>query len=214
MLLAFFIYGDAIGAIIRMATGYGAEIGLERDIMITAILLTQLIGFPFAIIFGVAATKFGAKPLVFVGIGVYVVISVLGYRMTTATHFLLLAMLVGTVQGGTQALSRSLFATLVPRHKSGEFFGFFGVIERFSGVMGIMVMWAAGVITGSPRPGILALIVFFVIGGLLLRRWTSRRGRGRRERRRARRGCECCDSGHDSWPVSPFLMGIPITIVT
>lgn len=168
MLLAFFIYGDAIGAIIRMATGYGAEIGLERDIMITAILLTQLIGFPFAIIFGVAATKFGAKPLVFVGIGVYVVISVLGYRMTTATHFLLLAMLVGTVQGGTQALSRSLFATLVPRHKSGEFFGFFGVIERFSGVMGITVMWAATAITGSPRPGILALIAFFVIGGLLL----------------------------------------------
>jgi MFS transporter, UMF1 family len=170
MLLAFFIYSDAIGAIIRMATVYGAEIGLERDTMITAILMTQLIGFPFAILFGVASTKFGAKPLVFVGLAVYMVISVLGFWMTTATHFLMLAMLVGTVQGGTQALSRSLFATLVPRHKSGEFFGFFGVIERFSGVMGIMVMWAAGVLTGSPRPGILALIVFFVIGGLLLYR--------------------------------------------
>jgi MFS transporter, UMF1 family len=170
MLLAFFIYSDAIGAIIRMATVYGAEIGLERDTMITAILLTQLIGFPFAIMFGVAASKFGAKPLVFVGIGVYMVISMLGFYMTTATHFLLLAALVGTVQGGTQALSRSLFATLVPRHKSGEFFGFFGVIERFSGIMGIMVMWAAGAVTGSPRPGILALIVFFIVGGLLLYR--------------------------------------------
>jgi UMF1 family MFS transporter len=168
LLLAFFIYSDAIGAIIRMATVYGAEIGLERDIMITAILLTQLIGFPFALLFGVAATKFGAKPMVFVGIVVYMVISVLGYFMTTAVHFLLLASLVGTVQGGTQALSRSLFATLVPRHKSGEFFGFFGVIERFSGIMGILVMWTAGRITGSPRPGILALIAFFIVGGVLL----------------------------------------------
>jgi MFS transporter, UMF1 family len=170
MLLAFFIYSDAIGAIIRMATVYGAEIGLERDVMIMAILVTQIIGFPFAIIFGVLATKFGAKPMVFVGIGVYMVISVLGYFMTNATHFLLLAALVGTVQGGTQALSRSLFATLVPRHKSGEFFGFFGIIERFSGIMGILVMWAAAQITGSPRPGILALIAFFVLGGLLLRK--------------------------------------------
>lgn len=177
LLLAFFIYSDAIGAIIRMATVYGAEIGLERDIMITAILLTQLIGFPFALIFGVAATKFGAKPMVFVGIAVYMVISVLGYFMTTAVHFLLLAALVGTVQGGTQALSRSLFATLVPRHKSGEFFGFFGVIERFSGIMGILVMWAAGRITGSPRPGILALIAFFIIGGMLLYRVDIAAGR-------------------------------------
>jgi MFS transporter, UMF1 family len=170
MLLAFFIYSDAIGAIIRMATVYGAEIGLERDVMITAILVTQIIGFPFAIIFGVLASRFGAKSMVYVGIGVYMVISVLGFFMTNATHFLLLAALVGTVQGGTQALSRSLFATLVPRHKSGEFFGFFGIIERFSGIMGILVMWAAGQITGSPRPGILALILFFIVGGLLLRR--------------------------------------------
>jgi MFS transporter, UMF1 family len=170
MLLAFFIYSDAIGAIIRMATVYGAEIGLERDIMITAILLTQIIGFPFAIIFGVLAARFGPKSMVFVGIGVYMVITVLGYFMTTATHFLILAALVGTVQGGTQALSRSMFATLVPRHKSGEFFGFFGIIERFSGIMGVLVMWGAGQITGSPRPGILALITFFAVGALLLRK--------------------------------------------
>jgi MFS transporter, UMF1 family len=170
MLLAFFIYSDAIGAIIRMATSYGATLGFDRDTMIAAILLTQVVGFPFALIFGVAATRLGTKPLIFVGIGVYMVISVLGFFMSNTTHFLMLAALVGTVQGGTQALSRSLFATLVPRHKTGEFFGFFGVIERFSGIMGITVMMLAGLLLGSPRYGILALILFFVIGGLLLSR--------------------------------------------
>jgi MFS transporter, UMF1 family len=170
MLLAFFIYSDAIGAIIRMATGYGATLGIDRDTMIAAILLTQIVGFPFAIAFGVAATRLGTKAMIYVGIGVYMVISMLGFFMTNATHFLVLAGLVGTVQGGTQALSRSLFATLVPRHKSGEFFGFFGVIERFSGIMGITVMMIAGVLTGSPRYGILALILFFLVGGLILSR--------------------------------------------
>jgi MFS transporter, UMF1 family len=176
MLLAFFIYSDAIGAIIRMATSYGATLGLERDTMIAAILLTQIVGFPFAIVFGVAATRLGTKPLIFVGIGVYMAISMLGFFMTTATHFLILAGLVGTVQGGTQALSRSLFATLVPRHKTGEFFGFFGVIERFSGIMGIMVMMLAGLVLGSPRYGILALILFFIVGGLLLARVDVKKG--------------------------------------
>jgi MFS transporter, UMF1 family len=170
MLFAFFIYSDAIGAIIRMATGYGATLGIDRDAMIAAILLTQLVGFPCAIAFGVAATRFGTRPLIYLGIAVYAVISVLGFLMTNATHFLILAGLVGTVQGGTQALSRSLFATLVPRHRSGEFFGFFGVIERFSGLMGITVMWIAGLLTGSPRYGILALILFFIAGGVLLHR--------------------------------------------
>lgn len=170
MLLAFFIYSDAIGAIIRMATSYGALLGFDRDTMIAAILITQLIGFPFALVFGVAATRFGTRPLIFVGIAIYMAISALGFFMTTTTHFLILAGLVGTVQGGTQALSRSLFATLVPRHKTGEFFGFFGVIERFSGIMGLTVLTVMGLLTGSQRLGILALIIFFIVGGALLSR--------------------------------------------
>jgi MFS transporter, UMF1 family len=170
MLVAFFIYSDAIGTIIRMATTYGATLGIPRDSMILAILLTQIVGFPFAFVFGMLASRFGTRPLIYVGISVYALITIIGYFMTTATHFLILAALVGLVQGGTQALSRSLFSTLIPRHKSGEFFGFWGVIERFSGLLGTAVLTATAAITGSARVGILLLIFFFIAGGLLLSR--------------------------------------------
>jgi MFS transporter, UMF1 family len=170
MLIAFFIYSDAIGTIIRMATTYGATLGIERDAMIAAILITQIIGFPMAFVFGMLAGWIGTRRAIYIGIAVYALISLIAYFMTTATHFLMLAALVGLVQGGTQALSRSLFATLVPRHKSGEFFGFWGVIERFSGFFGTSVLWITAAIVGSPRIGILLLIIFFVAGGLLLSR--------------------------------------------
>ena len=104
--------------------------------MITALLLTQFIGVPCAFVFGAFASRVGAKTAVFVGLAVYVLITILGYFMTTAMHFFALAILVGMVQGGTQALSRSLFASMIPRHKSSEFFAFFSVFERYAGVLG------------------------------------------------------------------------------
>ena len=125
MLVAFLIYNDGIGTIIRMATIYGTEIGIGQRAMIGAILLVQFVGIPFAFLFGTLAGRIGAKRSIFLGLVVYTGISVLAYFMTNATHFFLLAILVGMVQGGTQALSRSLFASLIPPHKSGEFFGFF-----------------------------------------------------------------------------------------
>lgn len=168
MLLAFLIYNDGIGTIIRMAAIYGSEIGIDRDAMIAAILITQFVGVPFAFLFGILAGRFGAKRCIFLGLVVYMGITVLGFRMATATDFLILAVLVGTVQGGTQALSRSLFATLVPKHKSGEFFGFYGVMDRFGGFMGTTALTLMAAWTGSPRFGILAVILFFLVGALLL----------------------------------------------
>src|SRR5690606_31136309 len=111
------------------------------------------------------------------GLGVYVVISVLGYYMSSARDFFLLAGLVGMVQGGTQALSRSLFASMVPPHKSGEFFGFFSVFERFAGVLGPLAFFLAIELTGSTRNAVLAVIAFFVVGGLLLGRVDVEEGR-------------------------------------
>ena len=134
--MAFLVYNDGIGTIIRMATTFGTEIGLEQGDLITAIMLVQFIGIPFAFLFGQIAAWVGAKRAIFLSLAVYVVISVLSYRMTTATEFYVLALLVGMVQGGSQALSRSLFASMVPRHKSSEFFGFFGVFEKFAGIVG------------------------------------------------------------------------------
>jgi UMF1 family MFS transporter len=167
MLLAFLLYNDGIQTMIRMATSYGSEIGLPQDSMITALLITQFIGVPCAFLFGALAGRIGAKTAVFGGLAVYAGITILGYYMTTATHFLILAVLVGMVQGGTQALSRSLFASMIPRHKSSEFFAFFSVFERYAGVLGPAVFaWVVGR-SGSGRNAILAILVFFVVGAFI-----------------------------------------------
>jgi UMF1 family MFS transporter len=168
LLTAFLLYNDGIQTIIRMATTYGAEIGIDQNAMITALLITQFIGVPFAIFFGSLAGRIGAKPAVFLGLGVYAFITVLGYFMTTATHFYALAIMVGMVQGGTQALSRSLFASMIPRHKSSEFFAFFGVFERYAGILGPLVFATMVGATGHSRNAILAVVMFFVVGGAIL----------------------------------------------
>lgn len=168
LLLAFLIYNDGIQTIIRMATTYGTEIGLDRSAMIAALLITQFLGVPFAFLFGRLAAGIGAKRAVFLGLLVYAGITVLGYFMRTSAHFFALAMLVGTVQGGTQALSRSLFASMIPRAKSSEFFAFFGVFERYAGVLGPAIFAAMASRTGSGRNAILSVIGFFVIGAAIL----------------------------------------------
>jgi UMF1 family MFS transporter len=167
-LLAFFIYNDGIGTIIRMATIYGREIGIERGALLLPLLLVQVVGIPFSFLFGALADRIGAKPAIFVSLAVYLLISILGYRMTTARDFFVLALLVGTVQGGSQALSRSVFSTLVPRHKSSEFFAFFSVFEKFAGILGPAVFTIMIGATGSSRSAVLSIIVFFVAGGILL----------------------------------------------
>jgi UMF1 family MFS transporter len=168
LMLAFLIYNDGINTIIRLATTYGTEIGLPQTALITALLTVQFVGIPFAFLFGQIAVRIGAKSAIFLALAVYIIITVLAYSMTTVREFYLLAILVGTVQGGSQALSRSLFASMIPRHKSSEFFGFFGVFEKFAGIAGPAVF--AGMIwaTGSSRTAILALIAFFVVGAALL----------------------------------------------
>ncbi len=139
MLLAFLIYNDGIQTIIKMATAYGTEIGIGQSALIGAILLVQFVGIPCTFLFGSVAGRIGAKRSLFLGLLAYTVISILGYYMTTATHFYILAGLVGMVQGGTQALSRWLFASMIPQHKSGEFFGFFSIFEKFAGIFGPLI---------------------------------------------------------------------------
>jgi UMF1 family MFS transporter len=168
MLVAFLIYNDGIQTMIRMAAIYGSSIGIDESALIGALLLTQFIGVPFAFLFGHIAGKIGAKAAVFVGLAVYAFISVVGYFMSTATHFFILAILVGMVQGGTQALSRSMFASMIPKHKSSEFFAFFGVFERYAGILGPLIFAAMVQATGSSRNAILAVLGFFVVGGAIL----------------------------------------------
>ena len=168
LLLAFLVYNDGIQTIIRMATTFGSQIGIDQNAMITALLITQFIGVPFAFLFGMVAERIGAKTAVFIGLGVYAFIITVGYNMTSALHFYALAIMVGMVQGGTQALSRSLFASMIPRHKSSEFFAFFGVFERYAGILGPLVFAAMVDATGQSRNAMLAVLGFFVIGAAIL----------------------------------------------
>lgn len=169
MLLAFFLYNDGIQTIIRVATLYGGGIGIDTGSMITALLLVQFIGIPCSFLFGTLAGRIGAKRGVFLGLSVYLCITILAFFMTNATHFYALAVLVGMVQGGTQALSRSLFASMIPRDRSSEFFAFFGVCERYAGILG-PALFAIVAGEGSSRNAILSLIVFFVLGMIVLAR--------------------------------------------
>ncbi len=169
LLVAFLLYNDGIQTIVRMATTYGAELKIDDNAMILALLITQFIGVPFAFLFGSLAGRIGAKHAVFAGLAVYAGITILGYYMRSAAEFMALAVLVGMVQGGTQALSRSLFASMIPRHQSSEFFAFFGVFERYAGILGPAVFAYVVEHSGTSRNAILSVILFFILGaGILL----------------------------------------------
>jgi MFS transporter, UMF1 family len=168
MLIAFVLYNDGISTVQRMATAYGTELGIRRESLIAAILIVQFVGVPATFLFGVLADKISARRAILCGLVVYLGISVLGYYMQNATHFYILAGLVGLVQGGTQALSRSLFATLIPSHKSGELFGFYSVFGKFAGIIGPFFFAMLLSTTGSSRSAILSVSLFFLAGGALL----------------------------------------------
>jgi MFS transporter, UMF1 family len=132
--------------------------------------MVQFVGVPCSILFGALADRIGTKPAIYLALVVYTGISTLGYFMTTAWQFFALAFLVGTVQGGSQALSRSLFARMIPRHKSSEFFGFFSVFEKFAGIAGPALFALSVSVFGSSRAAVLSVILFFVLGAIMLTR--------------------------------------------
>jgi UMF1 family MFS transporter len=168
LLLAFLLYNDGIQTIIRMSAAYGTEIGIPQNALITAYVMIQLVAMPFAFLFGWLAGRVGAKRLLFVALVVYAVLTLLAYNMRTTRDFFVLAFLVATVMGGSQAISRSLFATMIPRYKSAEFFGFWGVFDKFAGIFGPAIFTVMVWTTGSSRNAILALVLFFVAGAALL----------------------------------------------
>jgi len=177
MLIAFLVYNDGIATIIRMAGLYAAAKKFDQGLVIGTLLAVQFIGIPCAFLFGGLAERFGPKRMILVGVGAYCGISTLAYFMTSPVHFVALGVLVALVQGGTQALSRSLFASLIPPHKSGEFFGFFGIGEKFAGIAGPLLYGLAISWTGSEQSAILSVIPFFVVGAVLLLRVDVEAGR-------------------------------------
>jgi MFS transporter, UMF1 family len=167
---AYFLYIDGVNTVMRMALKFGQDIGLETGTLIKALLLVQFIGFPMAFLFGKFGQKIGTRLGILVGVSAYGVATIMTLFMETATHFYMLAVLVGCVQGGVQALSRAFFARLAPADKAGEFFGFYNMLGKFATILGPILMMITGLLTQNPRLPIVSLLVLFVAGGLLLRR--------------------------------------------
>jgi UMF1 family MFS transporter len=167
-LAAYWLYIDGVDTIITMAVDYGLSIGLPQTALITALLITQFVGFPAAIGFGMIGDRFGSRTGILIGIAVYVLITAWATQMTQARDFYMLAVVVGLVQGGVQSLSRSLYAQLIPPEKSGEFFGFYNMMGKFAAVLGPMLVGWTALLTGSSRYAVLSIVVLFIAGGLLL----------------------------------------------
>ena len=176
-LLAFWFYNDGINTIIKMATIYGAEIGIGQNDLIGALLLVQFVGIPATFAFGTLAARIGAKRGVYLALIVYTGIAVLGYFMHEAWQFWVLACAVALVQGGSQALSRSIFATMIPKGKSSQFFGFYAISGKFGNIVGPLVFALVSQLAGGSRLSILSLVVFFAGGMILLSRVDIEEGR-------------------------------------
>jgi MFS transporter, UMF1 family len=242
MLIAFWFYMEGVGAIILLATVYGAALGLPMAVLIGTLLVTQIVAFPYAILFGripdkgnrwrgaylsmvlwaaftlpvlglyaktsgdisipktflllavnqIAGILFSftlgrflfaglvnridTKRAVLLGLTIYIIIPIWGFFLTTKAEFFMLGWLVGTVQGGTQALSRTIYARLSPPAKSGEFFGLYGLSEKFAGILGPFLYGMVGQITHSPKSSILSIVVFFITGIWLLQRVDIEKG--------------------------------------
>ena len=164
-LIAYFFYIDGVGTIIHMATVFGASCGLASMDMMVILLVVQIVAFPFAILYGKLAGKFGARNMIFFGIITYMVVCFLGFNLNEMKDFLMLAVLVGTAQGGIQALSRSFYGKLVPAEQASEYFGFFDVFGKFSAVIGPALFGIVAQFTGVTNYGVLAVMLMFIIGG-------------------------------------------------
>lgn len=164
-LIAYFFYIDGVGTIIHMATVFGASCGLDSMDMMVILLVVQIVAFPFAILYGKLAGKFGSRKMILFGIATYIVVCMLGYNLKEMKDFLMLAVLVGTAQGGIQALSRSFYGKLVPAEQASEYFGFFDVFGKFSAVIGPALFGLTAQVTGVTNFGALAVMLMFIIGG-------------------------------------------------
>ena len=172
-LVAYWLYIDGVDTIVRMAVDYGLSIGLQQDDLITALLITQFVGLPATIGFGFLAQHLGAdgegaKRGILLALTVYVLATVGAFFMDSSAEFYGLAVTIGLVQGGVQALSRSYYARLIPADKSAEFFGFYNMLGKFAAVLGPLMIGVVSLASGSHRWGMLSIVVLFLLGMALL----------------------------------------------
>jgi len=167
-LLAYFLYIDGVNTVARMAVDYGLSLGFDSSVLITALLMTQFIAFPSALAMGWLGERWSAKGVILVSLAVYSAVCIWSSTMQQASDFYWLAAAIGLVMGGVQALSRSMYARMIPKHQAAEFFGFFNMLGKFAAVMGPAMMGIASLISGSARFSILVIVVLFAAGALIL----------------------------------------------
>ena len=167
-LLAYWFYIDGVNTIIKMAVNYGVSLGLDTNSLLTALLVTQFVGFPAALFFGYLGDRIGPKRGILVGLAVYIGITVYAYFLDSEREFFALAVTVGLVQGGVQSLSRSLFGRMVPEGKNAEFFGFYNMMGKFATVLGPLLIAIVAAATHNERASIISLVLLFLVGGVLL----------------------------------------------
>ncbi len=168
-LITFFVYANGIGTIITMAAAYGSDLNFSVLTILGTFLMVQFVAAPFSILFGKLGKTLGNKKAISLALAIYAVIAVFGFFMKEEWHMFVLGLGVAMVQGGSQALSRSLIGKMMPKSKSAEFYGFFSVSEKFNTVVGPALMAFITARTGDPRLGIVSLVVFFIAGIVLLR---------------------------------------------
>jgi UMF1 family MFS transporter len=169
-LVAFWLYIDGIYTVMTMAVDYGKSLNLDTTDMMLALLLVQFIGFPFSLLFSKLSNKWGCRVPILVAVAVYGISVVFATKMATSWHFYALSIMIGMVQGGVQALSRSLFSKMIPEKFAGEYFGLFNLVGKFAAVFGPLIVGFGAYLSGDPGKGMLGLLILFVIGGGLL--WT------------------------------------------
>ncbi len=167
-LFAYWLYIDGVDTIVRMSVDYGLSIGLDTNNLIIAIMITQFVGFPAAIVFGFIGNKYGPKRGILIAIIVYIAVTLYAVSMTSTYEFYIMAVIIGLVQGGVQSLSRSFYARIIPANKAAEFFGFYNMMGKFAAVLGPLLVGGVAVITSSSRYSMLSLIILFVVGGIIL----------------------------------------------
>jgi MFS transporter, UMF1 family len=169
-LLAYWFYIDGVNTVIKMAIDYGLSLGLKQNSLITALLLVQFVGFPAAWAYGWLGQKIGARTGILIGIAVYAGIAGYAYFLHTERQFMIMALIIGLVQGGVQSLSRSLFGRLVPAGKAGEFFGFYNLMGKAAAILGPTLTGIVALLTHDSRLAILSITILFVIGAAFLTR--------------------------------------------
>lgn len=168
-MVAFFFYIDGVHTVISMATSYGSALGIDSTQLVLALLVTQFVAFPSAIIYGKLAGRYGTLRMIIVAVAAYVgIVLFAAFFLKTAVEFWVLAVLVGMFQGGIQALSRSYFGKLIPKERANEYYGFFDIFGRYASVMGTLLVSVVTSLTGNPSLGVLSIGILLVVGFVML----------------------------------------------